>query len=275
MVEQAGTSSDTPGETLDHFTRWDYRFTYSLPFHYPQDALHGEVHFNVRDTRQGDFRAVFQELAEFTTVFPAVNKDLRGILATIDANTTDQRVIGNAAIALTSFNQMVKRIVRVAQQNGGLFHSDLSSASPSRQGQLDQSYTFTIHEGCIQRDGVAALLIILRGQPPKGGAAPQVLIDPEKYDVQSFACDGSDCGGEAIQGDYCFWYKKKDSGQPLSAVEGQRIPAREVLLKELDLLAYQDAKASVSLRRNELPGRPVAEYALHAGLSPIPLAILL
>jgi len=125
----------------------------------------------------------------------------------------------------------------------------------------DQSYAFTIQEGCIQQDGVAALLVMLHGQPPKGVAAPQVLIDPEIYDVQPFACNGLDCSGDAIQGDFCFWYRHHDSGQPLSAIEGQSIPDRQVLLKRLDVLAYQDAEAFVSLRRNEklVSDRPSAE----------------
>ncbi|HJT59189.1 MAG TPA: LysM peptidoglycan-binding domain-containing protein [Ktedonobacteraceae bacterium] len=246
MLEQLGTFPHQPGDPLRQLTLWTYGFTYSLPFHYPQDTLIGMVYFNVPDSQPGDFPAAFNDLAEFITVFPAVQRDLREVLATIDAGTTDEQVLTTAAIAAASFRDMVERIVKSAQQDEGLVRPPASAVMSAQA-----NYAFRIKEGCVQREGVAALLVTLHGQPPAGLAAPQVLIDPATYEVQPFTCAGEDCGGKGIQGDFCFWYRHRETGQPLSALEGQRIQERQLVLGGLDLFAAQDASAWVLLQRNE------------------------
>ena len=150
MVDQTQTSildvsKPATGPTkLADLTKWGYTFTYSLPFHYPQDSLICEIDFNVRNQRcvEGGLEDAFRQLAQFITVFPDVKQDIATILAKIDANTTDETLIDNARTALKAFINMVSDIVEHAKAQ------NFCIAPPRRMlsGAEDQSYKCTISE---------------------------------------------------------------------------------------------------------------------------------
>ena len=84
--------------------RWSDAFTYSLPFHYPHDIRYCEAEFDIRGLAAA-FDAepdAFAALGQFITVYPDVDKNLRGILVGIDA--THQDGIDDTAVALKSFS---------------------------------------------------------------------------------------------------------------------------------------------------------------------------
>lgn len=241
MAAQTGGATYPDAEALSQITRWDYSFAYSLPFHYPQDRVHCEVDFNIADAlkAQAGLLDAFNQLAEFITVFPEVNKDLEGILAAIDATTADQEKINNAAIALTSFIQMVSAVTGVAQ-GGGLIMPSYSKQFASAGAP---PYVFSIQEGSAMIDSTEALLVTIHGQPPEGIGTPLVLVHPLHYEVQSYS--------GTCEGDYCYWFKSKSDGTPLRAADGQIIADREVVLTEMDILQRQDAWSAVYIKRNE------------------------
>ena len=108
MILQSGAGSDD--QTKINFStllNWDYTICYSEPFHFPQDVLSFTVNFK-RNGRYSLSRCLgiedaFAELAEFITVFPAVNQALTDSVASIDA-TTDPSKFTPAIVALSSFN---------------------------------------------------------------------------------------------------------------------------------------------------------------------------
>ena len=256
MADQDGgaTFPDTESD-INKATRWDYCFTYSLPFHYPQDTVHGKVQFNVEDpgaARLASFEDAFAQLAQFVTVFPntpgggdSVQGDLVEYLAQIDATTTNETVLNNAQVALIAFIQMVENVYDAAQGTAFKVSNTAFDVISS------ETYEFEISEDVYQDraggDGqdeppANALIISIKnivGTP--GKSEPVVLVGDNSYKPER---ELAKCAA-----DYCYVYKN-DDGSYLSAAEGQRIADREMVIKELDILGRQDAWASVLLKRN-------------------------
>jgi len=260
MTAQGGRPAKSGG-TLADLTQWTYSFTYSLPFHYPQDRVHATVEFNIKDAGMalGSFLDAFPEIAEFISVFPAVSADLVGILQKIDATTDDPTQIRNAAIAVQSFIELMARITRVLEGNALLV-----APKPRRlTGTADLTYTFFVEEGSVELDDpknptrkVRALLVSVVGQPPPGVGTPQVLIEPATYQATPY--NEGECDGKTR---FCYTYFDPIVGEYLSAADGQKIAERSVVLPAMDILQRQDAWATVFLKRNELlvKDRPSAE----------------
>jgi hypothetical protein len=260
--EHGATAS---GSDLAGVTRWDYRFTYSLPYHYPQDRVRCDVVFNVRQSPAADagLEDAFDQLAEFVTVAPAVQVDLGTILASIDATTDhdhDRGKIDDAAVAVESFTQLVDAVVEAASGVG-------LAAAPARRGFAGTDgldYAFTVEEGAVALDSdEEALLVTLVGEPPAGIGIPQVLVAPADYECVPYPpAGGAEAPDCAPPQRFCFVYRRWNVHpyQYLSAQDGQAIADRTVVLPGMDVLHRQDAWASASISRNEelVPGKPSA-----------------
>ncbi|MCP3140384.1 Ig-like domain-containing protein [Pyxidicoccus xibeiensis] len=278
MATQSGQAT-YPLDTaeLARLTRWDYAFTYALPFHYPQDRVYGTVEFNLRQTPAllAALEDAFAQLAEFVAVFPAVNEDLVTLLGSIDATTdpvVDKEKVDRAAVAVVSFLRLVEDLVRAA---GGDPRQLLSGDGPvgpglvvdkrprSLQGSAQLTYSFYVQEGSVDyEDTVGALVVSLVGERPGGMGIPEVLVAPDDYECVRYQPSEGPCAGTDR---LCFVYRRKQGAGPdgsyLTAKEGQTIADRQVVLPELDLLERQDAWATVYLDRNRelVEGRPSAE----------------
>ncbi|MDQ7981740.1 Ig-like domain-containing protein [Paraburkholderia sp. SARCC-3016] len=276
MTEQNGTPTyDLDAASLSQIKQWDYAFTYSLPFHYPQDRIYGEVEFNLRaaPTLFASFPDAFAQLAEFITVFPQVNADLQTILAGIDATVNpvaDEQKINNASIALQSFIQLVDELVDAAggntQRNGALSGgAGLTFPAPVRlvTGDPPLTFAFYVEEGSAQvGDTEGALVVTLTGTVPPGMGQPVVEIHPARYDAQPWQPPGDTQDSGDV---FHYVYKLKagpgPDGSYLTAADGQTIPGRTVRLPALDILQRQDAWSTVWVERNRelVPGKPSAD----------------
>ncbi len=252
LSDQNGQASFPNSEQLSQLTRWDYDLTYALPYHYPQDRVHASVEFNIGERVQmlAGIEDAFNQLAQFVTVMPKVQKDFDQYLGTIDATTApDAEEVAKAAVALDAFLKMVKDITQAAENNGLI----RASAYLPRQGDASLTYTFSVQEGVAVIDGVDALTITVFGKPPAGIGDPEVYVDPKHYEMQRLTAN--------CEGDYCFWYRSRKDQKPLSASAGQAIQDRMVRLPNMDVLQRQDAWSTVYLKRNQelIPGKPTAE----------------
>ncbi|HKP77071.1 MAG TPA: hypothetical protein VJT67_16185, partial [Longimicrobiaceae bacterium] len=243
---------------LAELTEWDYRFTYSLPFHYPQDRVHGKVEFNLQPlaTAMAGFEDAFPQMAQFITVIPQVQADFDAFLAEIDATTDpvkDATKVTNAAVALQSFITMVDDVVAAADGNALTIFSARSAVG----GDPTLDYTFTVEEGAVDVGATqGALRVTLLGALPTGIPAVTVEVDPENYTATPYPLGG---GGPADA--FSFVYLKQGTtDQYLTAAAGQAMPERIVVLQQMDVLQRQDAWSSVQVKRNEvLAGKEVAE----------------
>ena len=253
MTAQAGEASVPGSNQLDQLTFWDYSFTYSLPRHDAQDRMLCEVVFNLAPS-QADERVagaghdVFPAMAEFVTVYPSVYRDLDKFLARVTATTTDEDTLKNAAVAVESFIKLVDQLLTEARLGLAVAAEPIL---PSGDGML--RYAFSIQQGAVLMDGVDALLVTVVGNPPPGIGDPQVLIEPELYEMKPYA------GGNP--GEYRYWYQNRLTQQPLTAKVGQYLAERRIVLPRMDILARQDAWASARIERNQglVQGKVTAE----------------
>lgn len=252
MVNQIGEPSNKiVSDDISKILQWDYSFTYSQSFHYPQDQLDFTIHFNVLDKSSmllADIKDAFPWLAQFITVFPEVDKQLNAVLAKIDATTTEQDQFDQASVALEAFNAMVEKIITASQDTGLQMPDNLRAKLTSNQVA---PYKFTIQESVESikigdKEEKDILLITITGKAPAGIDAPEVQI--EGYTMETYQ-------GAGCTGDYCYYYTK--DGKPLTATEGQAIAEREVVLPKMNILARQDVNTTVELQRNVnlVPGK--------------------
>jgi hypothetical protein len=253
MADQvSGATVDMPAD-LAEARRWTYRFTYALPFHYPQERVYGEVSFNLTDNAPalataGDW---VPELAELVTVVPDVRRDLDEILAAIDGTTDpvrDAQQVHDAGVALASFAELVGGVVAAARGSG----LTVSPTPPRLVGDPDLTFAFSVSESVVALDGGDALLVTVDGALPRGVGGVEVLVADETYACTPY--------GEATPASRGFVYRDRVTGAYLSARVGQAVPDRTVVVSDLDVFERQDAWAAVHLTRNEelVPDRPTA-----------------
>ncbi|WP_396448152.1 LysM peptidoglycan-binding domain-containing protein [Actinomadura sp.] len=239
-----GQDAAYPGghDPLDRVTGWDYRFTYAMSFHYPQDKVIADVAFNVGDHRSAaEERAdAFAALAEFATVHPAVARDLDDYLAPVDASTGDGEEVRNAAAALRAFLTLAETVA----------DSGLAAAARPRAVAGRTTCRFEITERPAEIGGTpGVLLVTVKGAPPAGGGRP--AVDIAGYERHEH--------GTGEEGRHAYYYSR--DGEYLMAGEGQEIPGRTLVLPGLHLLEQQDALAAVTVERNRepIPGRTADE----------------
>ncbi|NII27002.1 hypothetical protein HB364_18065 [Pseudoflavitalea sp. X16] len=237
---------------ISDLLNWGYTIVYAQSFHYPQDKLHFTVNFNVGALPAHDLAGLedaFADLAEFITVFPAVQQTLSTVLAAIYAGTTDPNQFRIASTALRSFNDMVTRIVNNSTGN----NLSLLSPSPQYFSNEVKPYEFYIKEDSATIAGpsgpVQALIVGITGEAPEGIGTPVVQISG--YTEKVYA--------GAHESNYCYYYVDQNKN-PLPAVTGQAIAQRTVVLPGMNILARQDSYSMVQVIRNDelKPGMPYA-----------------
>jgi len=259
LTEQSGTGSGDPQGTLDQRTRWDYRATYQLPFHYPQDVIHGRVEFNLRDllAASDGFMDALGPIAQLVSVLPALQADLDGIVATIDATTTtasDGQAVADAKIAMDALTAMLTDIVTAVGDNA----LTAAPAAASRAGTASLTYPFEIAESAVTVDTTpGAQLVTLKGALPANAGKPRV-------DIPGWTAQTFEPPGAAADDVRHFVYKRAGTGGMttyLLNANAQTIPQRTLVLPSLDVLERQDAQTTIWLERNRdlVAHRPTAD----------------
>jgi LysM domain len=259
MTGQTAAAASPGAADLAGLTKWTYSFTWSLPFHYEQDRVHGRVEFNLSANPAAAAPPdLFAQLAEFVTVYPQVRVDMDAVLASVDATTTNQDTLKNADIAARAFVDLLERIT--LSTAGAQTALAFSRPVPALVGTDELAYAFDVSEGFTDLPGpdgptgtVRALLVTLHGRVPAGIDAPSILIEPGRYEVRPHPVDLPDAYG-------CCYFDT-ETGTYLTEADGQKIPARTMVLPGLDVFQRQDAWAGAKISRNEelVPGRRTAE----------------
>ena len=256
MTGQTGMAAKRDGTSLAELRKWTYSFSWSLPFHYEQDRMHGSVEFNLSANRAAAIpEDLFPELAEFVTVYPQVRADLTRKLAAVDAMTQDPEKLKDASVAARAFVDLLERITVPPKdpQTALVFETQTAFLV----GADDLTYTFGLTEGFAPKhdpDGTVAraLLVTVHGAAPEGVGVPTVLVDPEHYYPEPHPV-GEDSYG------YC--YRANGTDVYLTEADSQKIPGRTMVLPDLDVFQRQDAWAGARITRNEeiIPGLEIAE----------------
>ncbi len=237
---------------------WDYAFTYSESFHYPQDQTHFTTDFNVVDSvarRMAVPTDPVPDLFEFIMVYPQVQTDLNGVLAAITQGSS-QTNIDHAAVALDALVALIKRAASsLASFLQPVTGSDKALVGAALRGIAP--YTYAITETVTQKTNpdnlpVSALLVGLTPAPPTGIAAPSV-------DIDGYVTAANDPPPNFTYG-FCYTDTPPQPPPPppppppqdyLTAAKGQAIPGRTVTLPGLNILAAQSARTSGYIERNQ------------------------
>ncbi len=257
LVRQSAAGAGS-GSGLAALLRYDYDVCYSLPFHYPQDRVYGRAEFNLGSggAMLESLVDAFPQMARFVTVFPQVQADLVGLLATIDASVdpvADKQKIDDSAIALDSFLTLACDIIDAAGAAG----LALRGHRAELRGAPGLTFSFHVEEGSASVKGTEdALLVTLVGDVPPGIGIPSVLIQPDLYDAVPYAPPVPVAGRLS----YVYRIKGAPDERYLTAADGQAIADRVLRLPALDVLQRQDALTTLYLQRNEelVQGKPTA-----------------
>ena len=238
LTDQSGGRAFENAANLADLTKWRYEVTWSLPFHYVQDRVHGEVEFNVAPgTAAATAADLFDALAEFVTVYPAIKIDLDRYLAPIEANADRGQDLDDADVALRSFIEVLALVNAAAAGLAGLA---LKAPAPA-SAATDATYGFEVVEGA---NSSGYLQVTLLSHGPAVVTAP--VIDIPGYIAKV---------AREAPGLRSFIYESEKSettsGVYLTQAEGQQIPDRKLVLPSLDVLQRQDAWTTVWVTRNE------------------------
>lgn len=256
-------------ETAERFDQeganiyWDYVFSYSRPYHYPQDEISCHVEFNkmgqTNKTALEAKKALFTAMAVFTTLREALETDINGFAAQITPDfgkreEDDAKEDVNEAVQMY-LSCMEKIVMALKQQN----LTDRSICG-LLQGLPGISCDFTVQEKVKKLEEADVLAIIVQGMLPGEMKPPVVEILPEQYEAITVEMPDSEADGDSVtKRMYC--YRDKETGKLLSAVEGQKIPERYIRITDLHLLNYQSADTNICIRRNaeEVDGKKVRD----------------
>ncbi|HRW81883.1 MAG TPA: LysM domain-containing protein [Methanothrix sp.] len=257
MIGQTGlpSSDDINASNIDKAVMWDYSFVYSQSYHEPQDDISFRVVFNLKPASRALSRSmddIFPALAEFVTVYPAVAKDLDGVLREIDKAAED----GERSTALKALESFVNLVGRVAKAWAPL--NDITKFAGDFDNMRDfvDACEFSIKEmsksmSDPDRTAVEALMVrvSLNGNWPSGIDLPKVAI--EEYDTVQLPSNDSEID---------FVFRSHDDGKYLTASLGRAIPGRTVTLPQINVMEEQSARSTSWLSRNEtlVPERKTA-----------------
>jgi len=254
------TECPKPGtyNPLTNVTRWNYAFKYSMQVHYQQDEIHGKISFNVatptglRGTAKPK-RDLFDNLAQFTQVFPKVSTDLNTFLVPIEVGESDPVKLQNAQFALESASAMINWIA----DSASALPDETRELSPSPAPGSVDPVTFTISEDAVEKENpdkqkvMALRVTVTLGSVPLRAGIPFVEID-------GFTCErfGGDDEQKGI-----FFYRNKDNDEYLLASEAKNIPGRTFILPDMDILERQNAQTEIYLSRNAdiVPNKTIAK----------------
>jgi hypothetical protein len=236
MVDQTAKPQDVVA-TIAQGKKWDYAFTYSCD-HLLQDEVLVSLPFNVTASPGIKFvnngqKDLFEALAQFVTVYPAIKKDLDTYLTQVSMETskTDTSYI-NGIAALQAFTDCVQQVAA-----GWETWEILKNALPPPRIPAEFRFDFVINEPGSAGDAVVTLSPV--ETDIDGMAMPVIEIDPGNY--------------EAVPQDPLPTYRYREIVQPgswLSRAAAAKIPQRTVCINGLDILKFRSAQAAVSVRRN-------------------------
>ncbi|KZK85615.1 LysM domain protein [Pseudovibrio sp. Ad46] len=251
MVSQAGPAYDTKAKKLSQITKWNYEYTYGLNFHYLQDKAHGQIQFNLKDKPQGElagFMDAFAELAQFITIQNNLTATLDQYVPIINAGNQAADAIEKAAQALAVIIKVNEDII--CKANASSFA--MLAATSQKEGsetvcfsilEENQDYS-TPTEQTSQRWVVK--LILEDCNPPAGLTGdPVVEILNWTSHLDSSAC---------VEGKqtYTYYYTQKTKSKQTYLTQdiAQPLSDRQVVMPGMQVLARQDALASMYMIRN-------------------------
>ncbi|MFS8181258.1 LysM peptidoglycan-binding domain-containing protein [Pseudovibrio denitrificans] len=252
MVSQAGPAFDKKATQLSKITRWDYEYTYGLNFHYLQDKAHGQIEFNIKDKPANElagFLDAFAQLAQFISVANNLSAILDQYVPVISAAKQDDAAIEDAASVLSAIIKINEDIIEAASAARNL---SMLAAPATKEGV--ESYKFSILEEnqayTSNNEDTAkrwVVKLILEDCNSLKGLTGEPTVEIPEW-TSHLATNAYKKGRKT----YTFYYtqEKKKKTTYLTQDIAQSISDRQVILPGMQVLARQDAIASMYMTRN-------------------------
>ncbi len=256
LTQQMGRNSKPGGKgAIENATNWDYCFTYSVG-HAAQDIINAEIMFNLEP--QGMLMALkapkynlFEELAEFNSVYNQIKNDFTTSLLKVNSKTTkDSPDYKNALSAVESFSKITERISLAWSgwvPKTKLLHGLKSNVSSVKFQIEETELGHTVKD--IPKDSLVVKI------------NPESLSDSLDIVIEGYT---SEYHTDEING---FVYSKNTNGtkEYLQFEDALAISDRQVAYKELNILEIQNALSSVSITRNEtlIEGQKTSEEFIY------------
>ncbi|MBU9745274.1 hypothetical protein KTH81_15750 [Lachnospiraceae bacterium ASD3451] len=252
---------------LQELLLWNYIFTYSLPYHYPQDEIWCTVYYNQTEvkSRKDELQELFTALARFATVYPQMRNDLDIYVARLSEGAdyeTAKKIINSFCTlsrGVTEAAVVLKRPAAVKNMPG-FRGSGLADAETAVGNDPAGSYSFMLREGSYDGEEGDEFAIGVFAAHIPGLPVPEVGLTGEDYETvrRDPAIWGPDCAG-------LYTYRDKKTGKGVTVTEGQSVTKRSVTLQGLNILKYQNALAGTEVIRNRdlIPGREIAEEFIY------------
>ncbi len=252
MISQAGPAYNKNASKISQITKWDYKYTYGLNFHYLQDKAHGQIQFNLKDKPSDElsgFMDAFTELAQFISIESNLTRILDQYVPVINAGNQTAEAIEKAADALAVIIKVNEDIICKASASG-----NLAMFAETSQKQASETYSFSILEENQEYSASSeqtsmrwtVKLILEDCTPPPGLTGdPSVEIPDWTSHLASSGCEN----GKWV---YIYDYTQETKGKQTYLTQdiAQSISDRQVIMPGLQVLAHQDALASMYMIRN-------------------------
>jgi hypothetical protein len=236
VMQVANSLPDSSIKTLQDAKSWIYDVVYSSS-HARQDEIFGWFDWNLYPDkaymlRSAKTRDLFEELAQFISIYPQIQQDMVNWLLKVTPDTTTaDTVYTNANAALQAFSDCVHRVT-VAWQS---WIEKTGNVTPPHV-KAQHSFQLNIQETNASGNEQVNL------RPSSTGIShlnlPLVLIDPDEYRPVP------------NEPSAVYQYETNDGKSKMSAAKAQGIAERTVSFRGLDILLFQNAMAAVQLVRN-------------------------
>lgn len=215
-------------EPLENWIDWNYGLTYSRTVHYPQDSLEWVIRWNVQEDYYGigSGENYFTALAGFTTLYPSMKADFDLYLRGMRSDAGEEQ-LKKAEKTLESFKALVQNAAEALAKDREL---NVRNTWPEGVEFMTQEYMGSKKELVVR---------LIPHQPERWGQISIPVVEIDGYSTEQSSQDQE------------FLYRFRDAeGKLLSAVQGQKIQKRKICIPKLNVVACQNAKASVNLFRN-------------------------
>lgn len=237
-VSNVSTERMLVGQNGDpaELSQWTFAYSYSFSATI-QDSFSSTVELNRGLNNvllKTEAETLFDSLAQFVTIYPAIASDLKEYLVKINGQTpADSENVVNAqyaVAALVTITQQLTQAYRAfAQRDASLLRA---------QALNSIIYPFDV---VLENINSRAQVNIYGSKPVANLPAPVMLIEPDQWIKQ----DVSPPAGALAAYQY-----HNEEGQYLTVTEALAQSQREIQLPGLNIFAYQNALASIQVVRN-------------------------
>ncbi len=255
QIAAAHLQNDSSSLTPADLAQWNYAFTYTYP-QAAQDAINMTITLNSSPPPMlyaaVDEPDLFAALADFISNYPAIAQDIDTYLLKINGQAVEQSVLDQATLAVSNFQTRVSQVASsyMRQFNAMARFTGAEDVSVpivfdlrlEDDGNGNALYSLLD----LTMSGISARWNNANNTISNGSitlAAPVIEVQPEQYTATPVSNPPDNVT-------LAYYYVNSD-GSRLSLAQAQADPERTVVLPELNVMVYKNARSSLFAQRNK------------------------